>query len=522
MKRITSPRLLFARAIVTRLVVLVTFAAIATATPAAVAGSDAINRAALILAGIAPSGREKVTTTQAWKTHASAMQEEWSSYEASMLRPMAHWATTEIAPRCKGQQVVRYLFSGPDVLHVLRMFPDADTYILGGLEPIGVAPDLDRLDGRSASWAFAEVRKSLEEIIRFGFFKTKDMKVDLNHATFPGTLPIMCLFLAHSGHTITGIEFLKLNKDGTLQSLGDKPAGADAVKIATKPKSGRTKTILYFRTNVADGYIEKSGFLTFLQSQPRGGAYLKAASYLLHNSYFSKVRSHLLDSSQVIVQDDSGIPLKFFDRLQWTVGLYGRYTRPIDLFKDDYQGDLHRAFKGKAVKPLPFGTGYRWRKNDSNLIVAERGGEGARALAGAAPRAIPVRVPSERPKPIERTVAAVAGQAAAAGGAVVLSLELLKPSTLESPQATPGGKALGLFEYRVLAVESGSYPNEKIRIAHGIVWDGRFTGIARKEAGWSTSIELVPIATYPTLMNLPLENDLSADSDIPIYVPKLD
>ncbi|MGI9244953.1 MAG: hypothetical protein ACR2RV_29390 [Verrucomicrobiales bacterium] len=498
---------------------LVVFAAVVSTD--ALARIDATNRAALVLAGVAPDGGESITKTQAWKTHRSAMQKEWSRYEASLLRPMARWATSEVAPHCKGQRVVRYLFSGPDVLHVLRMFPDADTYILGGLEPIGVAPDLERLRGRSASWAFAEVRKSLEEIIRFGFFKTKDMKVDLSQATFPGTLPVMCLFLAHSGYTITGIDYQRLGGDGALQSLGDKHADADAVKITAKSRSGSSKTILYFRTNVADGHIEKSGFLKYLRSQPKGGASLKAASYLLHNSYFSKVRGHLLESSDVIVQDDSGIPLAFFDRRHWAVGFYGRYTRPIDLFKEDYQSDLYQAFRARSVKPLPFGTGYRWRKNDSNLIVAVRGEAGAGELA-AAPRAAPVRVLPDRVKPGERPVATLAGRTPAEGGPVILSLELLEASTLETPQSISGGRSLGLFEYRVTAVERGAYGSEKIRVAHGIVWNGRFTGIAAKKRGWRTSIELVPISTYPQLLNLPLENDLPEDPDIPVYVPKLD
>lgn len=487
---------------------------------------ETTNRAALLLAGIAATGggAEKITKSQAWKTHAAAMQKEWSRYEASTLEPMERWAATEVAPHSKSLRVVRYLFSGPDVLHVLRMFPHADTYILGGLEPVGVVPDLDRLGGRSASRAFAEVRKSLEEIIRFSFFKTKDMKVDLANATYSGTLPIMCLFLAHSGHSLTGIEFLKLNKDGTLKSLGDQHAGADAVKIVTRPQSGKAKTILYFRTNVADGYIEKTGFLTFLQKQPRGTAYLKAASYLLHNSYFSKMRGHLLGSSDVLVQDDSGIPLQHFDRKQWTVGLHGQYTRPIDLFKNDYQADLYRAFRGKGVKPLPFGTGYRWRKNDSNLLVAvQDGGElASKPVAAVASGPPVVRAAPAEPAPLSRTVASLSSGTAPAGGPVILRLELLKSSALDSPQSAPGGKALGLFEYKVTGVERGSYASEKIRIAHGIVWNGRFTSIASKQPGWTTSLELVPISTYASLEKLPLEDDLAADPSVPIYVPKLD
>ena len=145
-----------------------------------------------------------------------------------------------------------------------------------------------------------------------------------------------------------------------------------------------------------------------------------------------------------------------------------------------------------------------------------------RTLASAAPKAIPVSAATEDPAPISKTVATATGGKPSAGGPAVLRLELLKTSTLDSPRSAPGGRALGLFEYKVTGVERGSYSNEKIRIAHGIVWNGRFTSIAAKQAGWITSLELVPISNYPSLKSLPLEDDLPADSSVPIYVPKLD
>jgi hypothetical protein len=55
--------------------------------------------------------------------------------------------------------------------------------------------------------------------------------------------------------------------------------------------------------------------------------------------------------------------------------LYGRYSPPIQLFKNWRQDDLKAAFDTRTEKlPLDFGIGYR-HSGDSNLLVALRRGK---------------------------------------------------------------------------------------------------------------------------------------------------
>ena len=123
---------------------------------------------------------------------------------------------------------------------------------------------------------------------------------------------------------------------------------------------------MYKRQLKSNGAVLKwaSGFGT-------GNVYLKAASYLLHESYFSRIRSFLLDQGASVLQDDSGIPLRFFRNGGWRLWFFGNYSGTLDIFKRYYQGDLQAAFAtpGTAV-PLPFGTGYKWRIGESNLLLA--------------------------------------------------------------------------------------------------------------------------------------------------------
>ena len=76
---------------------------------------------------------------------------------------------------------------------------------------------------------------------------------------------------------------------------------------------------------------------------------------------------------QDFVQDDSGIPYRYFDRGNWDLRLYGKYSDPIQLFKNWRQDDLKAAFEAQTEKlPLDFGIGYH-RSGESNLLVAGRG-----------------------------------------------------------------------------------------------------------------------------------------------------
>jgi hypothetical protein len=103
-----------------------------------------------------------------------------------------------------------------------------------------------------------------------------------------------------------------------------------------------------------------------------GITYLKAASYLLYEDYFSTIRNAILDNSLAVVEDDSGIPLHDFNPAHWDVLPYGDYTGPIDLFKERYQPDLTEFYKKTPHQQLAFGSGYKFNASVSSLLVAKK------------------------------------------------------------------------------------------------------------------------------------------------------
>jgi len=483
-----------------------------------------INITASLLAGRnSPDASTRITGSRAWQQHREAMQKAWSKYRTLTLDPMLSWSSGENGPNLPPGGVVRYAFSGPDVLHVMRMFPRADSYVLCGLEPIGKAPRSTALEGKSAGSAFSEIRTILEESIRYSFFRTSDMQKELPAATYAGTLPIMCLFLAADGHRIRNIDFLSLDRDGKLTSLGDNPGKANAVRIDVRCTDGKARSIRYFQTNIANGALRRSGFLTYLESLPPGPSYVKASSYLMHESYFSQIKDHLLSSSTSIIQDDSGIPLRFFDRSRWKITPYGTYETPTDQFKHYHQDDLQKTFR-LGARPLPFGTGYRWRKGQSNLVIATSGRRTptrraisaiSRILSGRkthtkeAKRTISPSPNALKSKPKENTTDDVP---------LVATLELLTSSIISNQQAKNLNNAFIINEYRVLAVHSGDnqYLGKRIRIARTCLFHGR--RLPDKAAGSTISLKLVPLSTYPGLLSWHIEDDLPKKKAVIIHI----
>jgi len=329
-----------------------------------------INASARGLAGEkADGGKATWESTPEWKDYAQKLDGNWSYLERVRLNAMRNWGNTELAGLRGETRTVFYPFSGPDALYPDTLFPDSKVLLMAGLEPVGTMPDLGKLqqDGKLGPY-LAQVKTSLFTILAASFFKTKDMKTDFNNNLVDGLMPAMIVFLAREGYPIDGIQYVVLAHDGTLHPHGE-TSGAPGVQITY----GDGRTLLYFQADLGnDGLKDNPGFVRLMRRLAPGVTYLKAASYLLYDDYFSTIRDAILENSAGVVEDDSGIPFKDFKPAQWDVVPYGNYTGPIDLFKDKYQPDLTDFYAKTPHQPLTFGSGYKFTASKSSLLVAKK------------------------------------------------------------------------------------------------------------------------------------------------------
>jgi hypothetical protein len=144
------------------------------------------------------------------------------------------------------------------------------------------------------------------------------------------------------------------------------------VRVTFTGKEGGEKTLYYFSTDLSNSGVKSSGFLKFCAELAPGNSLIKSASYLLHSGNFTTVRDFLLANSATIIQDDSGIPLAYYNSKRWRFFPFGRYAGPISEFSGRYQQSYAELFR--RAQPMDFGIGYRWRAYESNLLLSVRTG----------------------------------------------------------------------------------------------------------------------------------------------------
>jgi hypothetical protein len=248
------------------------------------------------------------------------------------------------------------------------------------LEPAGDIPQLTSLSRPAVAETLHNLENSLGTILNYSFFITQKMRTQLSTGPVYGTLPVLYVFMARTGKTIHEVNFVGLDPEGNVQDLGpvgdgrkamQSASGAKGVKIVFSDGTGPHQTLYYFSTNLADDGVRRSGFLAFCAKLGPADAFIKSASYLLHSGGFGTVRNFLLAHSALILQDDSGIPLAYFDSKKWRLQPYGRYVGPLHIFGRSYQLGMAELFSKNAT-PIDFGIGYRWQRNESNLLLAQK------------------------------------------------------------------------------------------------------------------------------------------------------
>jgi hypothetical protein len=316
----------------------------------------------------------KVDSAAKWDLYANEIEKLFSRAYSLRFNKVKVWADSELIknPTIK---TLFYPFGGPDFLNADIFYPNADRYILIGLEPIGYLPDICNMIPDSVNSYLNSVNNSLKDIFKRSYFITLKMNKDLRKTKLNGTLPLLSFFIKRTGHQIVSIQRIAIDSVGKMQiidSLKSKENVVTGVKVDFLSLSkDKVQSVYYFRTDLSDkGLAKKPGFKAYMSELPRSYTYLKAASYLMHNDNFKTIRSIIFNTSSSILQDDSGIAYKYFDKSEWNIKLYGKYSKPKDEFSFISEPDLEKAYKSSDYRPLPYSLGYNWGTDHTSMLYA--------------------------------------------------------------------------------------------------------------------------------------------------------
>jgi hypothetical protein len=344
------------------------------AIPAPAIPTSSANDAARYLAGMpvaVGSTIEPLTRDPQWIAHSNAMNDAFAKLFDRQLNNIEPWRAQLIAPIAQFSRNCFYFFSGPDFLYADIMFPDCSTYVLVGLESVDPMPELLSLPQPALHGTLQNIEIALNSVLNFSFFQTKEMRQDFSRGALKGVLPILFVFMARLNKEIQEVSYISLDRNGSVRSGR---GGTRGIRITYGDLGRGTRKQLYFFTaDLANDALRKNpAVLQFCNRLAPANSLLKAASYLPHENGFSTIRDYIVQTSALILQDDSGIPIRYLPPDRWSLRFFGSYQGPIELFKQFYQPDLQRYYAASAPKPLTFGFGYHWNANNSSVILAVR------------------------------------------------------------------------------------------------------------------------------------------------------
>ncbi|HWY37147.1 MAG TPA: hypothetical protein VNY73_01215 [Bacteroidia bacterium] len=340
------------------------------------------NATASVLAGVKTSAGslKKYLDSSAWKENAAFIDSSWSRLERSRLSKMRTWREKEFAVINQNTKTLFYPFSGPDFLTAFTFFPDVDKYVMIALEPMGKLPEVAKLKHKDAEEYLHQFKISLTDIFNKSYFITKNMNRDLNYQKVNGVLPVLAFFIKRTGNDIADIKYVvRLENDSIVEvpyEYADKKNLPFGVRIDIVSNS-KPKTVYYFRQDLSNKkFNNTTPFYKYLANMQSPSTYVKSASYLLHNDFMDNIRLFILDKSNNVIEDDTGIPFKYFtEKGKWDYKLYGEYAKPVSDFKWlDLQKELKTAFEkdSASIAKLPFHLGYHWGSKKDVLIVCSK------------------------------------------------------------------------------------------------------------------------------------------------------
>jgi hypothetical protein len=341
--------------------------------------ADDVGRFLAGLPGTAGDPFVTLESQEAWQEHRRASDAVWKKVDEAWMPAIAQFRKTELSGRSIEDSIVFYPFSGPDTLMLTAFFPRNAIYVMVGLEPAGTLPRPRRMTEEELSAYLADVRDTVSSELVRSFFITREMDKEFRGQVTDGLFAPILLLLTRTHHTVLGYRYVRLDERGhVIGRAADYKApgriGNKGVEIDFRADSDQSlHRLFYFSVNLSDSRLEQNQpFRTFLAGLKGVTTFLKATSYMPHQPGFGTIRRDILADSDVILQDDSGIPYRFFDPAQWSVKLFGGYTAPYGSFRYLVQPDLRNAYETSRPEPLSFRIGYGFSRIPSNLQLAIR------------------------------------------------------------------------------------------------------------------------------------------------------
>jgi hypothetical protein len=354
--------------------------------------------------------------------HCADLERAYSDYRRDWV-DVAKPFLASLRPKDLPAEVI-YPFGGGDLTSALATFPDAEEITTISLEPAGDVRPIDRLAGDRLPSELATHRGHIERLFAKAHSRTDNLDKEA-HTELPGEIIFALAALVVYGAEPVSLRYFRLRDDGSLAfvSQADISAAAKNAKALRKlfenaelrfrragDGGNPVQVLRHIAFNLDDDHMRADpALLAYLNARGEVAAMTKAASHLLWSSHFSLMRGWLLEHSDWMVSDSTGISPRFAKAAGFTQETYGRFDgpAPFGLFNDGDSRDFRALFASQPERQLGFRYGYPDRDGHAHLIVTSRlsvrGVAPSRVgevVVGQAPRSpTPAALPEAAPTP---------------------------------------------------------------------------------------------------------------------------
>jgi hypothetical protein len=283
--------------------------------------------------------------------------------------------------------VVVYPFGGGDLASALATFPNATEITTISLEPAGDIRPIDTLPDDRLVHELQVHRSHLGRLFEKAHSRTDNLEKE-SKTELPGEILFSLAALVVHGDEPVSLRYFRLRPDGSVAYFTE--GDIEAAKTAAERYAIFSNVELRFRGGAADSPVRVLRHISFnlddahlganpsllahLSAKGKVAAMTKAASHLLWSDHFASIRSWLLDHTDWMISDSTGIPPRFASAAGFAQDTYGTFNGPAPFGLVDAldAADVKKLFASQLARELPFRYGYPDKDGHGHLIVTRR------------------------------------------------------------------------------------------------------------------------------------------------------
>lgn len=359
-------------------------------TEAAPEGADFIDQARVVfrVAACGPSGEVPARfDATVVARHCDELSRAYAEYRKSWV-DVAEPFIAALRP-ANLPRVVVYPFGGGDLVSALATFPDATEITTVSLEPAGDIRPIDRLAADFLAHELQVHRSHLERLFEKAHSRTDNLDRE-SKTELPGELLFALAALVVHGDEPLSLRYFHVRRDGSLSwvtraeiDAARKPADRRALFANAELRFRRAGaadapacTLRHIGVNLDDDHLKVDpGLLAHLNAKGKVAAMTKAATHLLWNDHFSLIRGYLVEHTDWMASDSTGLPPRIAAPAGFTQDTYGTFDGPSPFGDPDARdaADLKSLFASQPARELPFRYGYPDSHGHAHLIITHRG-----------------------------------------------------------------------------------------------------------------------------------------------------